>query len=60
MPCNKPKCLKQLNKNIPNIYFGTPFEYDENVLACHFCRPEGTKERIVESPTGKFTRRIVQ
>jgi len=59
MPCNKTKCLKQVNPDVPDIFFGVPFEYDENWMGCYLCRLEDPKEEILKSSTGKFTRRIV-
>jgi len=29
--------MKQVNPNIPNLYFGTPFERDENWGCCYLC-----------------------
>jgi hypothetical protein len=44
MKCQKDKCLgKQVNPDKPGIYFGTPFEYDENWLGCVFCCMEKPK-----------------
>lgn len=33
----KEKCLKQVNPDIPGVFFGTPFEYDPRWLGCHHC-----------------------
>jgi hypothetical protein len=35
--CKKSFCMKQVNPNIPNLYFGTPFERDENWGGCYLC-----------------------
>ena len=37
MKCKKSYCMKQMNPLIPNIYFGKPFEKDEDSGACRLC-----------------------
>ena len=52
MPCNKRKCLKQVNPDIPDVYFGVPFEKDENWYACYLCELE-------EKRKGKQTKFLI-
>lgn len=42
--CKKAFCLKQVNPDIPDLYFGIPFERDENYGACHLCDMKEKKE----------------
>jgi hypothetical protein len=38
-PCEgKIYCMKQVNPKVPRVYFGTPWEYDDDYLACHLCK----------------------
>ena len=40
MPCNKTFCLKQVNPNISDLYFGIPFQRDESRMECYLCGKE--------------------
>lgn len=44
--CKKTFCLKQVNPNIPGLYFGVPFQKDENYGECYLCELEIRKEEI--------------
>lgn len=36
--CTKERCLKEVNPKVfPGVYFGKPFEFNENEGACYLC-----------------------
>ena len=44
MKCKKSFCMKMVNPDKPEAgYFGEPFVYDENWLACLLCPRKTTK-----------------
>ena len=56
--CKKSFCLKQVNPNIPGLYFGVPFQRDENYGECYLCELEDRREgnRTDLFVSNRFTR----
>lgn len=52
--CKKTFCLKQVNPNIPDLYFATPFKKDEDRGECLLCELGEKKEEVPIST--RFTR----
>lgn len=51
MTCLKDRCLKQINPKYPDVYFGIPFEKDENRMACYLCGLEVRKSKLLRRTT---------
>ena len=55
MKCQKSYCLKQVNPDVPNLYFGIPFERDENWFGCWLCDRKRSTSMEIEKE-GRFAR----
>lgn len=59
--CKKSFCLKQVNPNIPDLYFGVPFQKDKNYGECCLCEM-GKRERefiVTEFPQIKVNEALM-
>jgi hypothetical protein len=57
--CKKDRCLKEINPNVhPGVFFGTPFEYDPNLLGCVFC--SGEKRVAVVDDRGEVEHKLLK